>query len=219
MLGETKGLPGVDSGGSGLVGCAVGRVKEARSPLHTVKSATVFRFSPCMGTEARKTARWGPATARTPPLMRVTQDGPSIVEAQGEFHAQVQFSPKALDDADDMRVSLANRHEVDQTERPITMGECGFENQRMSAIPARGFPFALRRSDLPVAVFFCADESSEAGLGGKIGPAKPVDGAVFVDESCGFAVADQGVVFDFRGHGCRKFRGSPYQGVWASCYA
>ena len=143
--------------------------------------------------------------AHATPDVRYPWDCPAVVEAQGKLHAQGKFSTKALDDADDMRVTLANRHEVNHADRSISMGESGFENQCVSAIAARGFPFAFGRGDLPVAVFFRADESGKAGLRGKIGPAEPVDGAVFVDQSGGFAIADQGVVFDFCSHGCGNF--------------
>ena len=113
---------------------------------------------------------------------------------------QVHVAADAFDDAHDigMQSELCSRMGMKSMRRThaVVVFEGGFEDQGVVAVLAGGFPAVAGRADLPVAVLFGAEQGGEAGAGGKIGPAEPVDGALAIDQGSGFAIADEGVVFD-----------------------
>jgi hypothetical protein len=127
-------------------------------------------------------------------------DGAAVVETQGDCHGEIHAAANALDDADDVGIAsgvvLADGHEVDEADGTVIVFEDGFEDKGVVAIFACGFRAFSRGGDFPVAVFLGAEQGGEAGRGGKVRPAEPVDGALAVDEGGGFAITDQSIVFD-----------------------
>ncbi len=123
------------------------------------------------------------------------RDGAAVVEAERESQSEVDFAADAFDDADDIGVAFTDGHEVDEADGAVGCLEGGFEDEGVVAIFACGFPVA-GGADPPVAVFLGSEQGGEAGAGGKIGPAEPVDGALAIDEGRSLTIADQGIVFD-----------------------
>jgi hypothetical protein len=127
-------------------------------------------------------------------------DGAAEVEAQRQLHAHGDLAADAFDDAEDVGVGSASGHEVDEADGAFGGLEGGFEDQGVGAIAAGDADAAFGRRDLPVAVVLCAEQGGEAGVGGEVRPAEPVDGAFAADQRGRFTVADYGVVFDSCGH-------------------
>ena len=192
-----EGLEGVDFAGIGLVGAAIGEGEMDSLALGDGKFGDRLHVFAVHGNGGAEDGEIGAGNGADSVFdVGDPGDGSAVVEAEGHFHADGDAAANAFDDADDVGVALADGHEVDEPEGACGALEGGFQDERVGAVAAGCFPFAGGGGDAPVAVFFVAEEGGETGVGGEVGPAEPVDGAVSVDEGGGFAIADQGVVFD-----------------------
>ena len=63
-------------------------------------------------------------------------NGEAVVEAEGELHADGNFAARAANDADDVRVLAARRHEVGEADLAGCGGEGGLEDEGAGAIAA-----------------------------------------------------------------------------------
>src|SRR5947209_14919646 len=89
----------------------------------------------------------------------------SVIEADDQLHFHPDFALHALDDADDVGICAAWRHEIDQADRAAGGFDFRFEDERVAPIAALGLSdFFFRRKE-PTPVFFFAEERCETGRG------------------------------------------------------
>ena len=122
----------------------------------------------------------------------------AVVEAEHELHPHLDASADALDDAHEVGLRLARRHEVDEPHGTVVRLELGLEDERVAAVLAARRAELARRLDRPVAVLRVAEQRGEERARVEARQAQPVDGAVTADERGRLQVADEPVVLDER---------------------
>ena len=144
----------------------------------------------------------GPATARTAPSFSAGHPGDrrTVAEAQDELHAQCNFTLVSPYHADQVRSLPVRNHEIDQRRLAVGGREAGFQNERVLPVAPRDADRVVGRTDQPAPVGWRTEESGEAGIGVKARPAQPVYRAVSSHQGRGTAVANQGIMFDWRTH-------------------
>jgi hypothetical protein len=95
-------------------------------------------------------------------------------------------------------VLAARGHEIGEADFAVCGDKGGLDDHGAWQVSAASLLDFVFGTDAPEAVAGGAEKGGEAGAGGKIGPAEPVDGAVKADQGGGLAVADDGVVFNPR---------------------
>ena len=179
-------------------------MNHTRSPSATVNSRGRMQVL-AMHSERRHAAAPGsdPAMARNAVVdRRHPRARCARSRSAGQFHAQSHLPANAFDDAHHIGVALADGHEIDEAHRAARRSRrwfresaCGRDSGACISSPRPPGRSASSRS-------FRAQQRGEAGVGREIGPAQPVDGAFAVDQGGRLAIADQGIVFDLRGHRC-----------------
>ena len=99
----------------------------------------------------------------------------SVIEADDQLHFHPDFAVHALNDADDVGICAARRHEIDQADRAGGGFDFRFEDERVAPIAALGLSDFLFRREKPVPVFFFAEERCKTGRRIKTRKAKPID--------------------------------------------
>jgi hypothetical protein len=127
-----------------------------------------------------------------------------VVEAQNQFHAQADPSPITADHTDDVGIAPPGRHEVDHGDRATGGLETGFQDERVGAVAADRPHVVVNRRNQPAPVLRSAEERGEAGAGIEPRPAQPIDRPMPRHQGRGFAVADEGVVFERRAHAASR---------------
>ncbi len=120
-------------------------------------------------------------------------------EADHKLHPHFHAAFDAAHQADDVGRLLARRHEVDDGHRAVFGLKLRLQDQRIVPVSARAAHYVFRRRNQPAAVLGRAEERRKTRVRIESRPAQPVDRAVKADESGGFAVPDQAVIF-YSGH-------------------
>ena len=203
LLRFLQGLLGIDGFGNGEMRLAVGEHEgnaltladfELRHRAHVL--ATVIDCGP-QDRRMRAGDRPQAAVANS----RHPRDDTPVIKPQHKFHPHQNRSLPPDDDADEIRTIVTDRHEIDERDGPVRRLEFGLQDQRTFAIATPNRHDCPDRSDAPAPVFRAADEGREAGTRIEPRPAEPIHRAVAADKGRGFAIADQGVVFDPSRHG------------------
>ena len=121
-----------------------------------------------------------------------------VVEADDELHRHLDAPAHALDDADEVGLRLAGRHEVDEAHGAVVGLEFRLEDERVAAVLSSCRAELARGLDRPVAVLRVAEERGEQRSRVEARQAEPVDRAVAADERGGLQIADEPVVLDRR---------------------
>ena len=131
---------------------------------------------------------------------RDPRHGRAIAETQHQLGVHLHLAALAHHPAHDMRAVDARRHEIDQRRRAVGGFEARFQDQRVGPVAARNTRRLAFRRDKPAPVLVRAQQRGKAGIGIEPRPAQPVDRAVAADQRRCAQIADQGIVFDARGH-------------------
>ena len=121
------------------------------------------------------------------------RDDVPVVEADDELRAHLHAAPDALDDAHDVRRTVARRHEVVDAHGAVVVLPRRLEDEGVTAVSTRRRA-AGRRREQPAAVLGVTEQRGEAGAGVEAGEAEPVDRTAAFDEGGGLQVADHRVV-------------------------
>ena len=117
-----------------------------------------------------------------------------------EFHPQPHPAADAAHQPHDIGGVAARRHEIDQGHRAICGLKARLQDQRVVPVAAGGLCDFFCGRNAPPAMFGGAEQCRETSVGIERRPAQPIDRSVAPDQGCGFAVANQSIVFDFAGH-------------------
>ena len=165
-VGILERLPGIDGIGVGQIG---GTVSEREPDTLTVAHREIGYGLQILavdwngGTQNRQIGAGDGAHAVID--ARHPWDGAAVIEAQCQFHAQIQFASDAFDQTHDVGELFADRHEVDEPDGSVGVLEGGFENQGVAAIAARCLlPFTMARGDSPIAVLLGSQQGGETCL-------------------------------------------------------
>ena len=168
-----------------------------RSPGSTTNSATVVRFSPCTSTGVRRLSPSGPAMATRRAIEPVNPGHDvAVVEADDQLHAHRHTAVQSLDDAHDVRRTVARRHEVDDPHAPFGRLVYGFQDQGQVTIPALAGANGGSRRKEPAPMFRSAEQSGKAGRRVKAGKATPIDRPLSRDEHGRLQVPEQRVILN-----------------------
>ena len=134
---------------------------------------------------------------------RVVADDPphpghdrAVVEPDHELHADLDLAVEALDDPDDVGVTAARRHEVDDADAARVGVEVELVHERAVAVAPLHAAHAARGCEQPAALALVAEQGGEAGAGVEARDAEPVDRAVAAHERRRLEVAEEAVVLD-----------------------
>src|SRR5688500_3782647 len=119
-----------------------------------------------------------------------------VIETDGELHSHFDLALLPLDESDEVRRLMAERHEIDHGERAGLCLELGFEHECAVAVPACRACWRSGWGNLPPAVLGCTQKGGEAGGRVEVGKAQPVDRAIAAHKGRGLAVAHETVIFD-----------------------
>ena len=111
-----------------------------------------------------------------------------------------------FDDAHDVRIQAARRHEVDDADAAVVGVEVELVHERPVAVAPLGALHVGGGREQPTAVALVAEERREACARVEAGEAEPVDRAVATYESGRLQVADEAVVLDPHGSEARAAR-------------
>ena len=132
----------------------------------------------------------------------------AVIEPDDQLHLHPHAAAQAFDDADDVRIFSARRHEIDQPHRAFGRFDFRFEDQRVTPITAaRRGDFSLREKS-PSPIFPVAQERGEAGARIEARKAKPIHATIAADERPRLRVAQECVIFDFHFGGVGKLQGA-----------
>jgi hypothetical protein len=81
-----------------------------------------------------------------------------VIEADDQLHLHRNFSAQAFDDAHDVRILTARRHEIDQAHRAIFRFQFCFQDERFAAVTAPHSCYFFIRKEPPVAIFFISEQ-------------------------------------------------------------
>ena len=136
--------------------------------------------------------------AETVAKVRDPGNGSTEVKAQRQLHPHGDPSAQAFDDAEDVGMRPAGRHEVDQPYGALGRLEGRFEDQGVGAVAARGTNASPGGCDLPIAVFFTAQATRQSTHRRRSRASRASQSSRSrLTRAASFAVADQGIVFDF----------------------
>jgi tRNA synthetases class II (D, K and N) len=152
------------------------------SPCTTLNSATVARSSSCNGNGARKTTRLGPAVAVTKRSVRCSRIA--------------TLPRRPFDQADNRRIRLADRHEIDQGDTAVPRLEHRLQNHRAIAVGAADAGGRINRTDPPSPALRSEQAAKQAVLSNRgqhsqsMEPLRPTSAAVVhIDPSSAAAKA------------------------------
>ena len=125
----------------------------------------------------------------------------SVIEPQAQIDAKLTGAFDTFDDAHQRRHILAERHEINEPDTASSANKVGFHYQCVGLIATgrfSGWPVAVPvcQTNQPASVRGPAKKRRKARGAVEARPAQPVDRAVATDESGGFPVADERVVFE-----------------------
>ncbi len=123
---------------------------------------------------------------------------PAVVEADDQLGTHRHAAAETRHLANHVGVRAPERHEVREQNRPVRRLEPRVQHERVAAVGAAGFDGIADGRDQPSSVLGSAEQGGKTGRAVEARPAEPVDRPVAADERGGFAVADQGIVFDAR---------------------
>ena len=87
----------------------------------------------------------------------------AVFETDDQLHSHRHLAANAVDDANQIGILPARRHEIDQAGDASGRFDLGLEDQSVAAITAaRRFDF-IRGQETPAAIFFVAEQRRETG--------------------------------------------------------
>ena len=120
-----------------------------------------------------------------------------VIEPDNQFHLHRDFPAQAFDDADDVRVLAARRHEIDQAHRPIFRFQFCFQDERFATVTATNGCYLFVRKEPPVAIFLLPEQRRETRAGIEPRETKPVYTAVATHQRACLGIAKERIVLDF----------------------
>src|SRR5207248_4364970 len=120
----------------------------------------------------------------------------SIIEADDQLHLHRNFASQSFNDANDVRVLAARRHEIDQAHGATLCFDFRFQDKRVSTVPATRFYDVFLREKPPVSVSRIAQKRGKARRRVKPRKTKPINTAVATHERAGLRIAQKRVILD-----------------------
>jgi hypothetical protein len=80
-----------------------------------------------------------------------------VIEADDQFHLHGHFAAQTFDDADDVWILAARRHEIDQTHRAIGRFQFCFQDKCFATVTATHGCYLFVRKEPPVPVLLLSE--------------------------------------------------------------
>ena len=119
-----------------------------------------------------------------------------VIEADDEFHLHRDFAAHAFDDADDVRIFAARRHEIDQAHRAAFCGDLRLEDECIATVVATCLYHFFRRKKPPVTVFRVAQQRCKTRRRIEPRKTKPIHTTVAAHQRASLCIAKKCVVLD-----------------------
>jgi hypothetical protein len=129
------------------------------------------------------------------------RDHRTVVEPDHQLGSHLHAAVEPFDDAHDVGLRLARRHEIDHADTPRRGLPLALEDQRVVAVAPRRRVGRAGGSKQPAAVLAAPEDRAEAGARVEAGEGQPVDRPVAAHERRRLQVAEKGVVLDAFSHG------------------
>src|SRR5436309_10258694 len=102
----------------------------------------------------------------------------SIIEADDQLHLHRNFASQSFNDANDVRILAARRHEIDQAHGAALCFDFRLEDKRVTTVTATRFYDLSLREKPPMSVFCIAKQRGEARRRVKPRKTKPINASV-----------------------------------------
>src|ERR1041384_6741842 len=124
------------------------------------------------------------------------RDDLPAIETDNQLHANAHLAGQTLEDADQVGVLAARRHEIDQSHGAALCLDFRFEDQRVTAVSPTAFVDLTLGVKEPAAIVLIPEQRCKAGRRIEARKAQPIDTAVAANERAGLRIAQKRIIFD-----------------------